>query len=560
MTRAFSNGIMQTEVKIVPLTHLSLSLPLSIPLFHPHRPSSTSSTSTTADLQSAQHPRDSETRESLSLEQQSHDCSDEDDSEDEGDDANQVPLLQEEQRSMSWPGSLPNHLIKFPSNTNVLFNSDSAQLRAQSTATSAVSSTPSASCFSHPLWAVGSSTLKPTSITSSSPALTLSKSFTTPVTSLAPSFIYSMFPPQNMGLPQPMLTPLLTIMPSGALVSTAGITESTQPLTLAPKKPSSLPTLACPSGSPISTMPSLPVRRESSSSSVTSPQITCSAESSTGQSMQTFVGEQMSVLSQVPPQRTLASIPPSEMTPQYIELKAFAEEFKTRRIRLGYTQGSVGQSLARKGYSNFAQSTISRFEQMQLSATNAAAIKQVLEKWLQETEFPESVTSTSSDTHMMASRKRKKRAVFTQQTKSTLDKFFCQNPRPNRQAIESIAQQLDLLPEEVRVWFCNKRQKQKLSSTSSTSSYHSVVSPTSSGIVSLGSPSFSPKQRSPSPKTSFTIEELSKSSSTSTSPVPLTNPFSISPTTLSFSTASRVFPLVMPTTTLPHLTITQTRA
>jgi class 6 POU domain transcription factor len=272
------------------------------------------------------------------------------------------------------------------------------------------------------------------------------------------------------------------------------------------------------------------------------------------------VGEQMKALNQVPAQRTLASIPPSEMTPQYVELKAFAEEFKTKRIRLGYTQGSVGESLARKGYSNFAQSTISRFEQMQLSATNAAAIKQVLEKWLQETEFPESVTQSSSDVPMLASRKRKKRAVFMPQTKSTLDEFFRQNPRPNRQAIESMAQQLDLLPEEVRVWFCNKRQKQKQSSTSSTSSYTSAASPTSSGLVSLGSPSLSPKRRSPSPKTNFTIEELSKSStnsSSTTSPVLHTSPFSISPTALSLSATGGVF---MPVTTLPHMTVTQTRA
>ena len=43
---------------------------------------------------------------------------------------------------------------------------------------------------------------------------------------------------------------------------------------------------------------------------------------------------------------TLASIPPEEMTPAYIELKVFADEFKTKRIQLGYTQGAVGQSLA----------------------------------------------------------------------------------------------------------------------------------------------------------------------------------------------------------------------
>lgn len=252
------------------------------------------------------------------------------------------------------------------------------------------------------------------------------------------------------------------------------------------------------------------------------------------------------------PPRTLASIPLSEMTPQYSELKAFAEEFKNKRIRLGFTQGAVGQSLADKGYSNFAQSTISRFEQMQLSPTNAAAIKLVLEKWLQETENPDSAHSPSSSSPVMASRKRKRRAVFTPQTKSTLENYFKQNPRPNRHIIETVAQELELLPEEVRVWFCNKRQKEKQgSSVSSTASVQvtaykypsydreSSVSLSSSGAnspSSLYDTNIFQKRNSPSPPrnaTPFTIEELSKSSSTGTktisSPMCIANPFATSP-------------------------------
>lgn len=538
-----TNGIAQTEVVL--LTHLLSSL--SIPLFHPHRLAPTSPTPTKTDFQSApQYPdNDSETKEPLQL----YGHNEEEESEDEEDISDQTSPLKEEQRSVSWPGSLPNHLLKFPTVV------DRASLRAQTTTTMAATSTGPFSQNPVPLWALGSSTVKPIPVASG-----LSVTSTSPATSISPSVIYSMLPSQGVGLP-PMLTPLLTFMPSGALMSGAGLANTTQPVVITPKKPTSLPTLPHTS-KPIhtSTTPS-PQGRESRSS-LSSPQMAFSAEPSSGQPMESPIGEQMRIFSPIPPQRTLASIPPSEMTPQYMELKAFAEEFKTKRIRLGYTQGSVGQSLAQKGYSNFAQSTISRFEQMQLSATNAAAIKQVLEKWLQETEFPESVTSSSSDPPIMTARKRKRRAVFTPQTKSTLDEFFRQNPRPNRQAIDSIAQQLDLLPEEVRVWFCNKRQKQKQSS-SSTSSCYSITSPTSSGLVSLGSPSFSPKQRSPSPKTSFTIEELSKSStatSTSicTSPIRLTSPFSISPTTLSLSTTGG--PMFMPATTFSHLKVTQTRA
>lgn len=237
---------------------------------------------------------------------------------------------------------------------------------------------------------------------------------------------------------------------------------------------------------------------------------------------------------------TLASIPPEEMTPAYNELRAFAEEFKTKRIQLGYTQGAVGQSLAERGYSNFAQSTISRFEQMQLSASNAATIKQILERWLRETEHPEEVSSSTEG--IIPPRKRKKRAVFTSQTRTSLEDYFRQEARPSRQLIETIANELDLLPEEVRVWFCNKRQKFKQQVAEDFSvvphgNSHAVVgSPALPTMPSSPDPpiSISNKKRSPSPPhPNFSIEELSKSSSPTTtitySPVRITSQLTVSP-------------------------------
>ena len=223
---------------------------------------------------------------------------------------------------------------------------------------------------------------------------------------------------------------------------------------------------------------------------------------------------------------TLASIPPEEMTPAYIELKVFADEFKTKRIQLGYTQGAVGQSLADRGYSNFAQSTISRFEQLQLSPSNAAAIKIVLERWLKETENPESVPSSSNDS--LNPRKRKKRAVFSVQTRTTLEEYFQKEPRPNRQIIEMIAHDLDLLPEEVRVWFCNKRQKFKtLQDQDDLPCEEMSYTPSSPSSSIISNPT------SPPSRTKFTIEELSKSSSTGTqhtiSPMAFTSQLTITP-------------------------------
>ena len=194
----------------------------------------------------------------------------------------------------------------------------------------------------------------------------------------------------------------------------------------------------------------------------------------------------------------------SEGVCSYSELRQFADDFKAKRIKLGYTQGGVGLSLAEKGFSNFAQSTISRFEQMQLSPRNAAAIKKILEKWLIEVENPHLKMCKSSD--KLNCRKRKRRIVFSTDSKKFLEDMFNCNPKPDRNTIEMIAKELSLLPEEVRIWFCNKRQKERSGSRGSdVHSFASLSSPSSSG-ESVG------RTQSPS---NFSVEELSKSSCSS---------------------------------------------
>jgi len=186
----------------------------------------------------------------------------------------------------------------------------------------------------------------------------------------------------------------------------------------------------------------------------------------------------------------------------YAELRQFADEFKAKRIKLGYTQGGVGLSLAEKGFSNFAQSTISRFEQMQLSPRNAAAIKKILEKWLMEVENPHLKLTRSVD--KLNCRKRKRRIVFSSASKRFLEDMFCCNPKPDRHTIEIVAKELSLLPEEVRIWFCNKRQKERNIQRSEDPSF----------LASSSSPS-SVDGEVPSPRSNFSIEELSKSSCSS---------------------------------------------
>lgn len=53
----------------------------------------------------------------------------------------------------------------------------------------------------------------------------------------------------------------------------------------------------------------------------------------------------------------------------------------------GYTQTNVGEALAAVHGSEFSQTTICRFENLQLSFKNACKLKAILAKWLDEAEL-----------------------------------------------------------------------------------------------------------------------------------------------------------------------------
>jgi len=66
--------------------------------------------------------------------------------------------------------------------------------------------------------------------------------------------------------------------------------------------------------------------------------------------------------------------------------KSFVEQFKQRRMQLGLTQADVGLALGSLYGNTYNLNTISRFENLQLPASNMRKLKPVLEKWLEKTE------------------------------------------------------------------------------------------------------------------------------------------------------------------------------
>ena len=74
--------------------------------------------------------------------------------------------------------------------------------------------------------------------------------------------------------------------------------------------------------------------------------------------------------------------PSIEETTDLEELEQFAKTFKQRRIKLGFTQGDVGLAMGKLYGNDFSQTTISRFEALNLSFKNMCKLKPLLQKWL----------------------------------------------------------------------------------------------------------------------------------------------------------------------------------
>ncbi|XP_061411752.1 POU domain, class 2, transcription factor 3L-like isoform X8 [Lethenteron reissneri] len=149
------------------------------------------------------------------------------------------------------------------------------------------------------------------------------------------------------------------------------------------------------------------------------------------------------------------------------ELEVFAKMFKQRRIKLGFTQGDVGLAMGKLYGNDFSQTTISRFEALNLSFKNMCKLKPLLEKWLNDTEHIPADTSPGNQNASPSGleglgRRRKKRTSIDTHVRVALEKSFLeQNCKPTSEELSMIAEQLHMEKEVVRVWFCNRRQKEK---------------------------------------------------------------------------------------------------
>ncbi|XP_028819524.1 POU domain, class 2, transcription factor 2 isoform X2 [Denticeps clupeoides] len=170
------------------------------------------------------------------------------------------------------------------------------------------------------------------------------------------------------------------------------------------------------------------------------------------------------------------------------ELEQFARTFKQRRIKLGFTQGDVGMAMGKLYGNDFSQTTISRFEALNLSFKNMCKLKPLLEKWLSDAETmaidsmlpsPSSLSSPLVGLEGLPGRRRKKRTSIETNVRVILERNFITNQKPTSEEILLMAEQLNMEKEVIRVWFCNRRQKEKrINPSSATPPLPSQPAPT----------------------------------------------------------------------------------
>lgn len=144
-----------------------------------------------------------------------------------------------------------------------------------------------------------------------------------------------------------------------------------------------------------------------------------------------------------------------------------------------------------KLYGNdFSQTTISRFEALNLSFKNMCKLKPLLQKWLEDADSalgggggglngvsaalggPGVISGGVSGVPLSSplgggggsgssasdglGRRRKKRTSIETTVRVALEKAFLSNPKPTSEEIAMLADGLSMEKEVVRVWFCNR--------------------------------------------------------------------------------------------------------
>ena len=145
--------------------------------------------------------------------------------------------------------------------------------------------------------------------------------------------------------------------------------------------------------------------------------------------------------------------------PACIYFVALTKHFQNIKMISGYTQGDVGLAMGKMYGNDFSQTTISRFEALNLSFKNMCKLKPLLAKWLDDADNSMSNNSLYCNNLSAADsmgRRRKKRTSIETTVRIAMERAFAQNSKPTSEEISYVANSLGMEKEVVRVWFCNR--------------------------------------------------------------------------------------------------------
>ncbi|KAL3115486.1 hypothetical protein niasHT_016610 [Heterodera trifolii] len=135
-----------------------------------------------------------------------------------------------------------------------------------------------------------------------------------------------------------------------------------------------------------------------------------------------------------------------ESEPTDDELENFAKMFKQRRVQLGFTEAEVGQQLAELCGQVYSQTTICRFEALQMSFKNMCKIKLLLSKWLeQHTDNKKVIQQTTQQQNFSADQLDK------------LERKFAITKVANAFECAQLAMEIGLTEKQVEEWFDSRR-------------------------------------------------------------------------------------------------------
>ena len=148
--------------------------------------------------------------------------------------------------------------------------------------------------------------------------------------------------------------------------------------------------------------------------------------------------------------------------------KEFAVELKKLRCELGYTPADVTHQIAIRYGVSLQFSSIEEYESLRLDLGASIKLKPILEMWLRDAskaagksdnEIADIIVSPS--TSINPKRDRKRRTSIDDFIKLELESEFDQKAKPSPKEMQAIALRLGIDRDFIRVWFCNRRQRQK---------------------------------------------------------------------------------------------------